>query len=157
MKTGLVTSVTDELVAELEALARKATPGPWWIDSHGNNMVSESMDHQLVFTADDRMGKAERNKETGNLSHWPNDWDASYIATANPATILALLAERAELLRDAGRFRLFASTVVAEFSGAELSSAQHSLFDAMNACDEISNIGEVEAMFDAAMQSEAKP
>jgi hypothetical protein len=71
--------------------------------------------------------------------------------------VLALLAERAELLRDAGRFRLFASTVVAEFSGAELSSAQRSLFDAMNACDEISNIGEVEAMFDAAMQSEAKP
>jgi hypothetical protein len=72
-------------------------------------------------------------------------------------TLATLLAERAELLRDAGRFRLFASTVVAEFSGAELSSAQRSLFDAMNACDEISNIGEVEAMFDAAMQSEAKP
>ena len=71
--------------------------------------------------------------------------------------VLTLLAERAELLRDARRFRLFASTVVAEFSGAELSSAQRSLFDAMNACDEISNIGEVEAMFDAAMQSEAKP
>ena len=71
--------------------------------------------------------------------------------------VLTLLAERAELLRDAGRFRLFASTVVAEFSGAELSSAQRSLFDAMNALDEISNIGEVEAMFDDAMQSEAKP
>lgn len=70
--------------------------------------------------------------------------------------VLTLLAERAELLRDAGRFRLFASTVVAEFSGAELSSAQRSLVEAMNACDEISNIGEVEAMFDAAMQSEAK-
>jgi hypothetical protein len=105
MSTSPVMAITDELVAELEALAGKATPGPWWIDSHGHNMVSESMDHQLVFTADDRMGKAERNKETGNLSHWPNDWDASFIATANPATILALLAERAELKRDANCLR----------------------------------------------------
>lgn len=158
MSTPLVISVTDELVAELEYVAKRATKGEWWIDSHGHTMVShDSGVTHTVFQAMDIVKPAVRHPETGNLSHWPNDWDASFIATANPATILALLAERAELLRDAGRFRLFASTVVAEFSGAELSSAQRSLFDAMNACDEISNTGEVEAMFDAAMQSEAKP
>src|SRR5690606_32266238 len=52
----------------LRDLAEKATPGPWWIDSHGE------------------------------LSHWTNDWDASFIAAANPATILALL-EEIEALR----------------------------------------------------------
>lgn len=103
--TPPIMTINDELLAELEQLAGKATPGPWWIDSHGHNMVSESAGNKLVFTADDRMGKSERNKETGNLSHWPNDWDASFIATANPETIKALLAEREELKRDAERYR----------------------------------------------------
>jgi len=144
MKTGLVVSVTDELVAELEALAIKATPGNWATD--GDTWVcandSDQLNNGFVLAICEGPDKLK---------------NAEYMAKASPLVIRALLAERAELLRDAGRFRLFASTVVAEFSGAELSSAQHSLFDAMNACDEISNIGEVEAMFDAAMQSEAKP
>lgn len=58
---------------------------------------------KTVFIANDRMGPATRHPETGNLSHWPNDWEASFIALANPATILALLAERAELKKDAER------------------------------------------------------
>ncbi|MCY1360450.1 hypothetical protein D9M69_470770 [compost metagenome] len=32
-----------------------------------------------------------RHPETGNLSHWRNDWDASFIASANPAAVLELL------------------------------------------------------------------
>lgn len=91
MTANPVATVTDELLEELEQLASKATPGPWWIDSHGNRMVSEYLDHETVFIADDKMGPAVRHSETGNLSHWPNDWDASFIAQANPATIIALL------------------------------------------------------------------
>ena len=26
----------------LEALARRATPGPWWIDSHGHTLTSQA-------------------------------------------------------------------------------------------------------------------
>lgn len=110
MTTSPVMGITEELLAVLESLARAATPGPWWIDSHGHEMVSEAI--QLVFRADDRMGPATRHAETGNLSHWPNDWDASFIAAANPATILALvehirsLTERLEKAeKDAARYR----------------------------------------------------
>lgn len=86
---------------ELAELASKATPGPWWIDSHGHCMVSESQDHRTVFLTNDGMGPATRHPETGNLSHWPNDWDASYIASADPTTILELIAEVERLRKDA--------------------------------------------------------
>lgn len=78
---------------ELAELASKDTPGPWWIDSHGHHMVSESQDHRTIFLTNDGIGPATRHPETGNLSHWPNDWDASYIASADPTTILELIAE----------------------------------------------------------------
>jgi hypothetical protein len=81
--------------SELERLAEKASPGPWWIDSHGMTMMSMP-GLQVVFTHP-AAGAAVRNEETGNLSHWRNDWDASYIAAANPATILALIAENKRL------------------------------------------------------------
>lgn len=91
---------------ELKKLALAATPGPWWIDSHGHAMVSHSEgEHSLalIFQADDRMGPAVRHESTGNLSHWRNDVDATYIAAANPAAILELIErlERAEHERGA--------------------------------------------------------
>ena len=70
--------------ADLEMLANKATPEPWWIDSHGMTMMSLP-DLQVVFNHP-QQSVAVRNEETGNLSHWRNDWDASFIATANPQT-----------------------------------------------------------------------
>jgi hypothetical protein len=79
-------------INELEELAKEATPGPWWIDSHGHAMISEVGKHRVVFTTDHRMGPAVRHESTGNLSHWPNDWDASYIAAANPSAISELIA-----------------------------------------------------------------
>lgn len=82
--------MTPEQMAELRLLAEKATPGPWWIDSHGHRMSSED-GMQTVFVTDSKMAPATRHKDTGNLSHWPNDWDASFIAAANPATVLWLL------------------------------------------------------------------
>ena len=79
-------------INDLEELAKAATPGPWWIDSHGHTMISEVGKHRVVFTTDHRMGPAVRHESTGNLSHWPNDWDASYIAAANPSAIIELIA-----------------------------------------------------------------
>ncbi len=61
---------------ELKKLAEAATPGPWWIDNHGN------------------------------LSHWRNDNDATFIATANPQTILQMIAvmeQMAEALKTCKR------------------------------------------------------
>jgi hypothetical protein len=77
-------------------LTEKATQGEWWIDSHGHRVVSlDSLD--TVFVADDRMGPATRHPETGNLSHWPNDWDASYIVAAQPSVVKGLIEEVLEL------------------------------------------------------------
>lgn len=76
---------------ELKAIAEKATPGPWWVDSHGMTMMS--MEKMEVIFNHPAQGIAVRNEETGNLSHWRNDWDASFIAAANPKTVLALIDE----------------------------------------------------------------
>lgn len=113
MTTNPVMTITDELLAELDALSDKATPGPWWIDSHGHCMVSEAKgDHAPVFSAKDLVNPARRHPETGNLSHWPNDWDATFIARLNPLTTKALLRHIADLKercaaaeKDAGRYR----------------------------------------------------
>ncbi|QWR81220.1 ead/Ea22-like family protein [Cronobacter sakazakii] len=80
--------------AKLKAAAEKATPGKWWIDSHGSAMVSFTGNGmKTIFVTDGKaMGKAVRHQDTGNLSHWRNDNDATFIATANPATVLELIA-----------------------------------------------------------------
>ena len=91
MTTSPVTTVTDELLAELELLASKATQGKWWIDSHGHTMIAtDTLD--VVFSMPSTKG-AVRHPETGNLSSWRNDWDASYIAAANPKNMQTLLGE----------------------------------------------------------------
>lgn len=81
---------------EMRELAQKATPGPWWIDSHGHNMTSHET-FENIFSHDNTGRPAVRHPETGNLSHWRNDWDASFIATFNPETVLKLLDKIDEL------------------------------------------------------------
>ena len=78
----------------LREAAEKATPGNWWIDSHGQAMVSFIDNEVLEVFVTDNKRDAVRHEDTGNLSRWRNDNDATFIATANPATVLALLDER---------------------------------------------------------------
>lgn len=85
-----IPSITDDVLKEIEALCKKATQGQWWIDSHGHAVIVPESG-KTVFMTDSRMGEAVRNPETGNLSHWPNDWDASYIATACPENVHSLI------------------------------------------------------------------
>ncbi|HBL6082642.1 TPA: ead/Ea22-like family protein [Enterobacter hormaechei] len=77
----------------LREAAEKATPGKWWIDSHGQAMVSFIDNDVLEVFATDNKRAAVRHEDTGNLSRWRNDNDATFIATADPATVLALLDE----------------------------------------------------------------
>lgn len=82
-----------EKLNKLVELAKKATPGKWWIDSHGHSMVAfsgEAGDVEIVFATDNDMGPLVRHCDTGNLSHWRNDNDATFIAAANPTAILAI-------------------------------------------------------------------
>ena len=90
--------------SELKKLAEKATPGPWWVDSHGHRFSTED-GMQTVFIAADKMGPATRHPETGNLSHWPNDWDASYIVNASPDKILELIATLSAVTAERDRLR----------------------------------------------------
>ena len=98
--TGPVTTVTDELLAELEEAASNATPGPWSYD--GSYVCTMRQDGETVY-----------------VESWNPVADAllsknvKYISAANPSTITALTAElrrlRAEkaelggLLREAGK------------------------------------------------------
>ncbi|MBL5841166.1 hypothetical protein I4U30_23155 [Enterobacter asburiae] len=89
----------EKLREDLERLAKGATQGQWWIDSHGHSMVAFSDDKNMetVFITDPNMGPAVRHASTGNLSQWNNDVDATYIAAACPENILRLLTRVEEL------------------------------------------------------------
>jgi len=78
--------MTDEQLSALEAAARAATPGPWM-----------SLDFQPWKVWD-----GEGNNLLGSFA---NDCDGAYIAAANPAVVLALIARVRELEVDAARFR----------------------------------------------------
>lgn len=150
MSTPLVISVTDELVAELEALASKATGGEW--EYHMG----------LIRTMADSDGYVPVAIAPNCPSNWrkQRDRNMNCIATANPATILALLAERAELLRDAWRWRWLRDKAV-------LSTETAPAILLVNDCCEpaVNGTGwqsvihgkDADIYVDAAMQSEAKP
>lgn len=74
----------DELAIKLKAAARKAVPGPWGIARDGITVVS-NQSHPVAKVS---------NAEHRMLSDLSTGMDAEFIATANPANILSLLAER---------------------------------------------------------------
>lgn len=79
-------------IDSLYELAALATPGPWWIDSHGHAMASLAdgiVGREVFKTCDKR--PVVRHEDTGNLSNWKNDNDATYIASANPLVIMELI------------------------------------------------------------------
>lgn len=65
----------------LEALARAATPGPW----EATHQTDDELDHAGYFI--EAAGQAISDDCTA-----PNDKDAQFIAAANPAAVLALIA-----------------------------------------------------------------
>lgn len=82
-------------IQDLKYVAQRATQGEWWIDSHGESMVAFTDDGILdVFTPEKPEGvKPTRHADTGNLSYWRNDNDATYIAMACPQNVLSLISE----------------------------------------------------------------
>lgn len=103
----------------LREAAEKATPGNWWIDSHGHDMVS-FIDNEVldVFITDDKRD-AVRREDTGNLSRWRNDNDATFIAKANPATVLALLDELDKWQQESSAWQAVAEKQLALAADAE--------------------------------------
>ncbi|MEH6483089.1 MULTISPECIES: hypothetical protein [Pseudomonas] len=89
-------AITDDLITELEMLAKSASEGSWeWDDREVDD--------------DGYVHIPECSYLVGSIclaSHYENyQSDCDLIAASSPATILALLAERAELKRDAERYR----------------------------------------------------
>lgn len=84
----------NELIKDLDRLSKVASQGRWWIDSHGGSMVTfDDKDINTVFVTDPTAGELVRHEDTGNLSRWRNDNDATWIATASPRNITRLLEE----------------------------------------------------------------
>lgn len=104
MTTSPVVSITDELIAELEALAINATPGPWRYEA-GEEDTDGPAAWPEVYAGD----VAVIGDEGFYGDNEQDEADAEYIALANPSTILALLAERADL-----KLQLAAASVDAE-------------------------------------------
>ena len=87
-----MTSPTPDL-AELRRLAENATPGPWeWDDDHARPGLRHGRSFGGVLF------------RCGAL-YGPDAADAAFIAAANPAVVLALLAERDALAAKVERVR----------------------------------------------------
>lgn len=130
MTTPPIMTVTDELIAELERLAGKATGGDW--------------EYRLgiIRTMPDSDGYVPIAVAPNAPKNWraQRDLNLDYIAAAKPETMRALLAERAALLRDRARLDWLAG----------LDSHAQVLLPTQCVTD---NIHSMRAAIDAAMQS----
>lgn len=80
--TPIVTSVNDELLAEIEQLASNATQGPWQAyDTHGRRFIDGPGDNTVVVM--------KRSKQELD--------DSLFIARANPATMRTIITELRQL------------------------------------------------------------
>lgn len=83
-------NLTNEMLAEIESKANEATPGPWkWHEEDGLGLfapkvVDDFMDSEPVCVINDPCVFP---------GHGRADADRAFIASANPATVLALVAE----------------------------------------------------------------
>jgi hypothetical protein len=105
---------------ELERLARAATPGPWvWTPRvlQGDAQYAGYGDMGGFVTPNGFpvcwFGDNETYYPTEGTP--PSDTDTAFIAAANPATILAILSERAELLAAVERMRAGLESIAAYY------------------------------------------
>jgi hypothetical protein len=111
-----MTDLTTERLDALEALAKAATPGPWYDDE--GEVVCDAKDWPLVSRID----------ADGTVCTEGTAADIAYIAAANPATMLALIARLREAKKERRlkRWQLKESSedVVAFLQGQDRISAE---------------------------------
>ena len=81
-------TITDDQIAEIEALAGRATPGPWGL----------TLDRDLSV-ASSEWGLFDVRQDQPNFVV-----DAHYAAAANPKSVLGLITRLREAERDAARY-----------------------------------------------------
>ncbi|WP_241576601.1 hypothetical protein [Rosenbergiella collisarenosi] len=94
IKTRLVDSenAVKEVIETANLIMPHATPGDWWMDSHGTALVSFTGSvMRTVFRPMNAREKPHRHEATGRLSHWENDADASWISFMQPRNVKLLL------------------------------------------------------------------
>ena len=110
MTTGIVMSLTDEQVGEIEARAKVATKGAWRV---GEWMPRETVGrHQVVVDTDE--GPYVILEGNQNFIDDANE-NAAFVAAANPAAILSIIA-------DARRYRWLRSNAYGSMHYGELES-----------------------------------
>lgn len=82
-----------EMLEEFERIAKSATYGEWWVDSHGMGLTAfTDCEDGFKFLCGFRHERESvRHEDTGNLSAWENDNDPTHIATFNPKNVLKLI------------------------------------------------------------------
>lgn len=79
-------------IENLKALGKTVTQGDWWMDSHGEALVCHGEKEMTIILQPKHLReKAHRDENTGGLSYWPNDSDASWIASAQPKVVLEII------------------------------------------------------------------
>ena len=82
-------------IEELQRLAEAATPGPWEVGNHASQVTSSCTCCGLIATCA-LFGFESGDRETDAAQHYNSD----YIAAANPAAVLELLAYVKRLERE---------------------------------------------------------
>lgn len=148
MTAAPVMSITDELIAELEAAANAC--GPMLLDSAETLTPADAGVIECPVCSGE--GYASLENDYCNFDNHAigvqfygigGGFGAGerYFRAANPAVIRALLAERAELMRDAERYRWLRENVKTEFYGDQLAD----MFTCTGA--------KIDKLVDAAMQA----
>ena len=155
MTTPPIVSITDELISELERLA---------VDVKGWNMPEVFQEPEEGFLPEDWEWYVGQIDEEGNryplLNVNAHQYDSSdseklarYYAACNRDTILALLAERAELKRDAERWQMMVIIADEVTVAPDHRKNQAALSAYMGAVSSgLYLAGAIDAAIDAAMQ-----
>lgn len=120
----MTNEITSEELQRLKALALRATPGPWESNSiHSEGEYGSDDDGGYGFTTYEVtdgsglciMGCLNNDDGAVHVGDDGHAWDdvakrdAAYVAAANPASILALIAKVESLAADAERYSAFFS------------------------------------------------
>lgn len=134
---------------ELERMARAATPGPWFQVGQPWN---PNADFVCAGSNDPHIGKYVCDTENFDGEVENSIENADYIAYANPAAILSLVAELEQARKDAERYRWLQPALI---SGGALDD-DHTLTKAFQHMTTIPTKEEFNAAIDAAIAKEQK-